>query len=489
MANELKAIIFDLDDTLVATSKLEKYRTTKDIDGLKKNLSESTIYAPVRGILESIRKKGIPLGLVTNSPRWYVDEVLKFHDIEVFDAIVCFDDVGPSGLKPRPDGLKMVLKQLHLDNSKNVIYIGDKGTDFIAAYHVAIRPVAPSWASRDPMDVIPATIMNSETLIENLDDFDEFSLAADRTAGKECFDYPKKQLNFLPINEDGKLVALNRDKIRIVALGRYFSKTSNLAHELHGIHPLSKEIAKKDESENYEIPDYYIDLLTKSVESLALFMLSKNEDFDIVTVIPAKQGKNARLERMLDKIESKSGSSARHIKDLFVFKEGAQSLKTLGGRDARESEVNAKLFIKNQYADILKGQKILIIDDVTTTAATFNRGFELLSDFDAAFSMGLCLAKTVSMRDFEDKLCSKCGRVMQIVTNKTSGIQFYTCTGYFDNKSCNEKEHLPVKDCNQCGGFMYKKQNKSGGLFLACSNWTHGSKSHAESMPESAKKL
>jgi FMN phosphatase YigB (HAD superfamily) len=484
MANKLNAVIFDLDDTLVATSMLEEYRKNKDKEGLLENLPQSRLYGPVREILASIIKKGIPLGLVTNSPRWYVDEVLKHHDIDVFNAKICFDDVAPNGLKPRPDGLIKVLKLLGLEDSKNVIYIGDKGTDFVAAYHVAIRPIAPSWASREPMDVTPAAIMNSETLIDNLGDFDEFSLAADRTAGKESFDYPKKQLNFLPINEQGNLVALDKDKIRIVALGRYFSKTSNLAYKLHSIHPLSKEICKKDESDDYEIPSYYIELLSKSVESLALFMLEKEESFDVVTVIPAKQGKNTRLEGMLRKMQDHSKTSALYIADLMLFSEGAKSLKTLGGKQARVDELNNKLFIQEKYLGTLKGKKVLVIDDVTTTAATFSRSFELLEGQGAAFSMGLCLAKTVSMRDFEDKLCTACGRVMQVLTNGATGIQFYSCTGYFEQKACKKTENIPMKDCPLCGKVMYKRMNnKKRTHFLACSGWNPKNKhscNHAE---------
>ena len=327
----LDAVLFDLDDTLVATSRLEEYRTTHDVEGLKSNIHKSKIYAPVKKMLENIREKGVPLGLVTNSPRWYAEAVLKYHDIELFDVTICYDEVGFGGVKPSTKGIELALRALGLNNHSKVIYVGDQDIDFVAAYTAGIKPIAPSWAKRDPIAQIPAAIINSEHLIAFLDDYDEISLIADRTALKRAFDFPKKQLNFLPLSEEGELVPLKKEDIKLISFGRYFSQSNPLTAQLHENHQLSKDIYAKELSRSYIIPQYYVNLLSRVVESLPKFVFgTEQKGFDIVTVIPAKKGKNPRLENMLGRIKTEAITNSDFIPDLFEFSTGAEKPKDIG---------------------------------------------------------------------------------------------------------------------------------------------------------------
>ncbi|MBF4438350.1 hypothetical protein ERJ77_28460, partial [Vibrio anguillarum] len=158
-----------------------------------------------------------------------------------------------------------------------------------------MKPIAPSWAKKEPIAQIPAAILNSETLIDNLFNYDELALIADRTASNRAFNFPKKQMNFIPLNEKGELVPLNREDVKLIALGRYFSQSSTLTAKLHENHALSKDIVAKELSETYIIPEFYVDLLARVVETLPLWVFEgMGRVFDIITVIPSKKNKNPR---------------------------------------------------------------------------------------------------------------------------------------------------------------------------------------------------
>ncbi|WP_088124459.1 HAD-IA family hydrolase [Vibrio cholerae] len=470
---KVDAVLFDLDDTLVNTYRLKKFRESGDRRGLNENLSHSNLFRPVNEILEAIKKSDIPLGLVTNSPRWYTEEVLKFHGIDIFDVKVCYDDVGSEGVKPSDKGIRLALEKLNLHSRSNVIYVGDQETDYIASYIAGVKPIAPSWAKKEPIAQIPAAILNSETLIDNLFNYDELALIADRTASNRAFNFPKKQMNFIPLNEKGELVPLNREDVKLIALGRYFSQSSTLTAKLHENHALSKDIVAKESSETYIIPEFYVDLLARVVETLPLWVFEgMGRVFDIITVIPSKKNKNPRLENMLNRIAKKAQTKSAFIPDLFEFSVGAESLKTLGGKDRRMLELESHLDIKQKYKGSIVGKSVLVIDDIITTGSTFTYAFKLLENERVEFSFGTCLAKTVSVKE-DAKICPDCGKLLKVRIQRATGIHFYGCTGFFEKiNRCNYSEAIIVKACPKCGDGMTTKSNRTTGEhFLACEGY------------------
>lgn len=115
-------------------------------------------------------------------------------------------------------------------------------------------------------------------------------------------------------------------------------------------------------------PEYWGDILAHAADNIPSFFRA-TKGFDIVTVIPAKKGKKERLERVLENARSKSNSNAAFIADLFVFSEGAKSLKTLP-KDQRSIEIESSLHMNPKYKGTLEGKTVLIFDDVITTGST-----------------------------------------------------------------------------------------------------------------------
>ncbi len=471
MSNAVQGVIFDMDNTLLATDKLAEIRE----QGLYRNMTEeqlklAVVYKKTEVVLSKLREMKIPLAIVTNSPKDYASQLLDFHNLaQYFPVVISYGDVGAAGAKPSPKGIQMALKQMGLCASDNILYIGDDHRDFNACYAAGIKPIAPAWGSNKKMTQMPAAVLSSESFISELDDYDQIKLIAERCAHEKSFGIEKKQLYFAPLNLEGNIVALDRDEIDVACLGRYYSQGSVLMAGLHDAHSLSKEIVRKDHVKNYVMPEYFVDLLGHVVKELPKYLFNDELGFDIISVVPAKYGKNQRLENLLGRIGKKADISSTFIKDLFYFSEGAKSLKTLGAKENRVEEINKNLKIKNKYKDLIEGKKILIIDDVLTTGATLQGTHSILTELKAERVFSIALAKTVSFSG-ELKICPECSSTMNI--RKPKGVRFWGCSGYFTEVKCTYTEEIKIRDCPDCQKPMYKKQNRRDqSYFVACSGY------------------
>ncbi|WP_415899099.1 HAD-IA family hydrolase [Neptuniibacter sp. QD48_11] len=478
---KVDAVIFDLDNTLANTTALKEIRDNRNFEQINdENLSKVFLYPKTESVLDGLKEKEIPIALVTNSPKKYAEKIIKHLDIDVFDAYVYYDDVAPDGAKPEPDGIKLAVEKLGLGPESSVIYIGDERIDFEASYAAEVKPVMISWGSKAPISIMPASILSSESLLDDLDDFEHINLIADRCAENKNFSFHKKQLYFAPLDVDGNIIAEDRDKIQTVCLGRYFSQGSEITANLHDKHPLSVEIYKKETNKgSYCLPSYLVDLSIHAVNKISEYFYGNRNGFDIVTVIPAKRGGNKRLENMLKRMARESELKADFIGDLFEFSVGSKSLKTLGGAHARYEELLDNYDIKAKYKrnDFLKDKKIIVIDDVITTGSTLKRSFELLEQCGVSRSLGLSFAKTVSINK-GSKECEKCGRRMRIRKGKYG--RFWSCVGYFDDQDqCKHTENILeiVKTCPKCGGGLSKRRNRrDNSEFLGCENYSNKEK-------------
>jgi phosphoglycolate phosphatase-like HAD superfamily hydrolase len=472
MTDQVDAILFDLDNTLINTQALKNYRENSLRGDFTQGLLDLTkIYPKTRSILDSLAQRNIPLGVVTNSPKRYALKLLEHYDLtNYFKVIITYDDVKNGGAKPSPIGINLALAQLGLSSKNNILFIGDEENDVNASYAAGVKPIAPAWASKEFIGQVPAAMLSTSLLLSEIQKFSNINLIADRCANENSFEIEKKQLYFIPMTIDGQIGAIKKDDIDIICLGRYFSQGSELTARIHDMHPLSKEIYKKELSNTYVIPEYWVRLLNHFVEKTPAYIFNNTSDFNIVTVIPSKKSKNPRLENMLNRISRISKSTAKFIPDLFEFQENAKSLKTLGRKENRQHEIGQNLRIKDKYSTLIGNAKILIIDDVVTTGATFEGAFNLLSSYRPERILGICLAKTVSV-SAELKFCPDCGRRMKLRMNHKDDTHFWGCTGFHETPQCKHTENMRIKECPSCGGNMYQKRNKKGELFLTCEEY------------------
>ncbi|MBW3116641.1 MULTISPECIES: HAD-IA family hydrolase [Providencia] len=444
MNNTVEAILFDLDNTLVNTNSLQEYReSTNKLPLTNEQLSTTKLYPKTKTILEKLKEENITLGIVTNSPRKYALDVLTHHDIkDFFKTIVTYNDVGHDGIKPSPKGINIALSNLGLSNNNNILFIGDDAKDINASYAAGVKPLAPAWASKEFIGQMPAAMISTQCLTEELNNYNHIDLIADRCANFNTFEIDKKWLFFIPMNKEGKIGAIKKNEIDFICLGRYFSQKNTLTKKLHEQHTLSKEIYKKETDPTYVVPEYWVELLSFFIEKTPDYLFENNKKFDIVTVIPAKKGNNKRLENLLTRLNRRSKKSyTSYIPDLFYFSEGAKSLKTLG-KDDREQEINKSLHFNSKYETIIRNANILIVDDVITTGSTLKGAKALLEKMLPQRVLSIALAKTVSISE-EMQFCDLCGRLMRVRTNSKTGELFMGCTGFFENPQCRHTTSIP----------------------------------------------
>ncbi|MGQ9373368.1 HAD-IA family hydrolase [Acinetobacter tandoii] len=465
---KITCILFDLDNTLANTNLLEEIRISHDLYKLTESLSEISLYPKTRELLDTLVKKEIPIGLVTNSPRWYVDTFLKHFDLEsYFSTIITYTEaIKFNGVKPSGLGIVNALERIGIQATPQVLYIGDDYIDILASYDAGVTPIVPSWASRKPVSQTPAAVLSTDILLNSINDLDNAKLIAELCADKETFDFPKEHLNFIPLDKDANIITLSHN-LNTLCFGRYFTRQSPISAKYQKEHKLSLEILRKENEVNYTIPQYFCDLLTHTIKKIPQYSQSRINNFDIVTVVPAKYGRVPRLENLLNEIKNNLAleyPDIQFIPDLFYFDQDAESSKNLRP-DERIIENNNKFHLNETYSMKLNGKNILIIDDVITTGSTLRRANELIENFNPNRILNICLAKTVSIS--ERKVCPECQTLMAIRTNNQTQIDFWGCR----NHNCSYTESIKIKDCPKCNEPMIKKLNRRGQFFLSCKGY------------------
>lgn len=143
MANSRKAILFDLDETLVLTSALEPLRKLRNWHNVYANFAQTQLPPYTLKFVSDLRALGeVEIGIVTMAPRTYAQKLLSFHGLEV-PVLVAYHDV--SRQKPHPEGLLKAAAKLELPASR-CIYIGDHPDDMEAALAAKCVGVGVTWA-------------------------------------------------------------------------------------------------------------------------------------------------------------------------------------------------------------------------------------------------------------------------------------------------------------------------------------------------------
>lgn len=198
---QIKAIIFDLDGTLVNTDQLvinsyhhvfNKYRPeyilTKDeelsflgpplLEMFPKYFKEDfnvllntyRSYIDINGYndakmyedaIEVLRelKKNYRLAVVTSRYQDSALDIMNYFKItDLFDIIITLDDVNKP--KPDPEGINLVLQKYCLD-PEQAIYIGDNYSDYLAGKNANVNTCLVSWARVKDKDFQPDMIIDS----------------------------------------------------------------------------------------------------------------------------------------------------------------------------------------------------------------------------------------------------------------------------------------------------------------------------------------
>jgi HAD superfamily hydrolase (TIGR01662 family) len=145
-------VMFDLDNTIVDSSKLKPLRDRRDWFACYKLMNKETSLLIKIEVFLTLLQKGYKIGIVTNSPRKYAEVMLNLYQIP-YDALVAYQDV--TKRKPHPEPIQKCAQILKTQPQK-CIYIGDDIMDVIAANRLGAYSIAVPFGIHNELDLMQA---------------------------------------------------------------------------------------------------------------------------------------------------------------------------------------------------------------------------------------------------------------------------------------------------------------------------------------------
>lgn len=406
--------LFDLDDTLVRTEDLKDVREAckNNADAGRINAVKASL-AAMHGrhiygldVLESIRKSHpeMKLGIFTRSPRSYAKTVLEWaYPGFVWDLVVAYEDVNRT--KPHGAGIDLAMKQFNVEYLNRVMLVGDTDVDVRAAYNCGCIAVIDraSWSAIKQTGHWRALELVPDAFIDGPNDLVRFlarphmflpelerllSGEADVAAGVR-FD----QINhFVP-----KAIGGDNRPIPIYACGRSFTNYESVKYRKQW-HELTQSIEEHKDADEFS---------ESWINAIRHFIADKYRAFFsaasvIVTVVPHRPGRKARLEALLQQLQQSLALSpipkcnVTVAPDLLAFKAGVKSQHNDHLSQVERFENARDHLLVNSPQLVSGGKSVLVLDDVVTTGASLIYAMKYLKAAGAGDVKCLAIAKSVS---------------------------------------------------------------------------------------------
>jgi phosphoglycolate phosphatase-like HAD superfamily hydrolase len=140
-----KSVIFDLDQTLVDTSRAEALRKSRNWSGTYQQIPSFVVYEGINKVIQTLSEKAIDICIITTSPSSYAKKVLHHFKIP-YQHLVGYHDV--NNKKPHPESFYKALKMLSCDCDATISF-GDRAIDIEASKAAGIVSVGCTWGTRE----------------------------------------------------------------------------------------------------------------------------------------------------------------------------------------------------------------------------------------------------------------------------------------------------------------------------------------------------
>ncbi|MDN5890887.1 MAG: HAD-IA family hydrolase [Psychrobacter sp.] len=114
---------------------------------------DSCVFSELEEVLSALEEKNVPWGIVTNKPRYLAEQLLEKMQLDERCAVlVCPDDV--SRPKPDPEPMYMALEKLEIPRgaAESVIYVGDHIRDIEAGNAAGMPTILAAYGYIPPED-------------------------------------------------------------------------------------------------------------------------------------------------------------------------------------------------------------------------------------------------------------------------------------------------------------------------------------------------
>ena len=339
----MNSVIFDVDQTLVDTSMLEPLRAKHQWSSVFRNLHLTYLYDDMRKVFDFIEGSGAKITLVSNSPRSYVQNLARYHNIPHHHIVAYEDTVNH---KPYPDPMLLALSLMN-ETSNHVVAFGDSLSDMIAAKAANIDvTVGCLWGSSErdkllqdnSLDCIfwPIEIMERVFLYSYSGERSYYSSNTYLKNTSEKLGVPFHFFFYYTNNEDSNFVSKESLEIR-------------------------NEIWDFKEGRN---TDQWIDI----VEQWIRCSFKNPKELTFVCIPASTKQKNEIRYRHFSERLCKELGMQNAFDQIFINQEKVPT--HLGGTERGAYSA---------YPDFFKGKKILLFDDIVTTGRsmkTFIKGLE-----------------------------------------------------------------------------------------------------------------
>lgn len=146
----LRAVIFDLDLTLIASSEAEQLRRQRRWSEVYQLIPTLQPYEGVNVLIGALSTRGIKTAIVTSSPASYCNRVIGQWRWTVATT-VCYHDTVEK--KPHPAPIVRALSNLAVASS-DAIAVGDHPNDIVSARGAGVFAVAALWGIPDPSALV-----------------------------------------------------------------------------------------------------------------------------------------------------------------------------------------------------------------------------------------------------------------------------------------------------------------------------------------------
>lgn len=145
-----KAVIFDLDQTLVDSRISGVLRKSRDWQSVYSLIPKFKLYDGFLDVFKYIRENNIQVAIVTTSPGVYAQKVLNQFNIP-YHHLVDYFKAKP--IKPHPAPMLMAAELLKIHPS-DIISFGDRKIDIESSNAAGIQSVACTWDSDEISEMV-----------------------------------------------------------------------------------------------------------------------------------------------------------------------------------------------------------------------------------------------------------------------------------------------------------------------------------------------